>query len=67
MAAMSGNSSGKLQLEHPVADANVRLDVLRRVGLAFELLAQRRHEDAQRSDVVFPAPAPDVPQCIPVP
>ena len=45
--------------QHPVSDADMRLDILRRIRIRFNLLAKRRHKDAQRSDVVFPTAAPD--------
>ena len=49
-----------LDAEHPIADSDVRLYVLLPVFSAFQLFAQGRHEHPKRSNIVFPAAAPDL-------
>lgn len=46
-------------LHHSVADADMRLDILRRIGILFQLFAKRRHKDAQRGNIVIPTTAPN--------
>ena len=46
--------------QHPVADADVRLDVLLAAFSAFQLFAQSRHKYPQGSNIVFPTAAPDL-------
>ena len=43
---------------HSVPDADVSLNILRRIGGRFDFFAQSRHKYAQRSDVAFPCRAP---------
>ena len=46
--------------QHTVTDANMRLNVLRTVPLRLQLFAQGRHKHPQRSNIVFPAAAPNL-------
>ena len=46
--------------EHPVSDANVRLDVLGKIRGGFQLFAQCGHEDAQGGHVAVPTVPQDV-------
>ena len=39
---------------HPVSNADMGLDILRRVRLLFQFLSQSRHEDPQGGNVIFP-------------
>ena len=46
--------------QHTVTDADMRLNVLRTVLLRLQLFAQGRHKHPQRSNIVFPAAAPNL-------
>ena len=41
-------------LHHSVTNADMRLDILGRIGVLLQLFAERRHKDAQRGNVVIP-------------
>ena len=45
---------------HPVAHTNMRLNILRGILRWFQLLPKGRHENAQRGNIIFPAPPPNV-------
>ena len=47
-----------VNLYHSVPDADVSLNILRRIGGRFDFFAQSRHKYAQGSDVAFPCRAP---------
>ena len=51
-------AEGSFHLQHPIPHADMRLNVLRSARFLFNLLPERRHEYAQRSDVVVPTAAP---------
>ena len=44
--------------QHPISHADMGLDILGRVGIAFDLFAQCCHEYPQRSYVVIPTASP---------
>ena len=46
--------------QHTVTDADMRLNVLRTVLLRLQLFAQSRHKHPQRSNIFFPAAAPNL-------
>ncbi len=46
--------------QHPVSDADMRLNILRGVRLLFQFFAQRSHKHAQRGNIVIPASIPDL-------
>ena len=46
--------------QHTVTDADMRLNVLRTVLLRLQLFAQGRHKHPQRSNIFFPAAAPNL-------
>lgn len=45
---------------HPVAHTNMCLNILRGILRWFQLLPKGRHENAQRGNIIFPAPPPNV-------
>lgn len=47
-------------LHHAIPDSDMGLDILGRAGLLLQLFSQGRHKDPQGSDVVLPAPSPDL-------
>ena len=46
--------------QHPIADADVRLDVLLPIFSVFQLFAQSCHEHPQGGNIIFPTAAPDL-------
>ena len=46
--------------QHPITNADMRLNVLRTVLLQLQFFTQCRHKHPQRGNIVFPAAAPDL-------
>ena len=46
-------------LHHSVTNADMRLDILRRIVVLLQLFAERRHKYAKRSNIVIPTAAPN--------
>ena len=45
---------------HSVSDADMRLDVLRRICVLLQLFTKRSHKHSQGSNIVIPTAAPNV-------
>ena len=59
-AEMTFRSVDLLHFQHSVPHADVGLNVLRRMWLLLNFLAQRGHKHPQGGDIVVPAAAPDI-------
>ena len=49
-----------LNLEHPITNTGMRLNEFGRIGIWFELFAQRYHKDPKRGNIIVPASSPYV-------
>lgn len=58
----SGKLNGYLlfNLHHSVTNTDMRLDVLGRIGVLFQLFAECCHKNTQGSNIVIPTAAPNV-------
>ena len=52
------HSHSRLYFHHTVPNPDVRLNILGRIGLFFQLFSQSCHEDTQRGHIIFPAASP---------